>query len=564
LKITSIVQEDPGGDDESGFSLDEYVEIKPTNLIRGVDVESPVFMEDDFLEFLEEEFDYRLTGNPCGQSASGIFTFCFQAGSCSDFVDTSTVAQRRAMFDALDEAMAEKPPAGWNCFPEGNDPPPIEDSLADIGLDALELAGYDDPTGFAQIRAILVGICDFAPFPSFLDGAGFFTLKCLEPGEFEVAIADEDSQGTQLDISCRGEPSDKSTLSYSPTAIEIAPSASSLSHSMLVVNLLDEDGFTPGDGFEVEFHTDRCSIETSGVDTVDELVLANAMFASYSPADPASVTMIEESAAAQAKVDSTPQEDFMDSVTIGDPPTSNAAAILGCSYDDDPDVTPGIANVTVVIELEGKTDITLKAQILVVGPPAFLSITAAPANVRCGESVKIDVTVVDAVQQAVSNLTIIDATTNFGGILGGTGAVAGQAGNVVPLSSTVAETFGGIATFWLLTSETHVGSYEVVIFTGGSLTNSEWPTPEVVLPVTVACFVPEAAPAANAAAGPSAAPTAAAPSAGTVSGVIRPPSTGDGGLAGERPGGDGLVGALAAGAIAVAAGVGVFLRRLIV
>jgi hypothetical protein len=178
--------------------------------------------------------------------------------------------------------------------------------------------------------------------------------------------------------------------------------------------------------------------------------------------------------------------------------------------------------------------------------------------------VKIDVTVVDAVQQAVSNLTIIDATTNFGGILGGTGAVAGQAGNVVPLSSTVAETFGGIATFWLLTSETHVGSYEVVIFTGGSLTNSEWPTPEVVLPVTVACFVPEAAPVANAAAGPSAAPTAAAPSAGTAAGVIRPPSTGDGGLAGERSGGDGLVGALAAGAIAVATGVGVFLRRLIV
>jgi hypothetical protein len=37
----------------------------------------------------------------------------------------------------------------------------------------------------------------------------------------------------------------------------------------------------------------------------------------------------------------------------------------------------------------------------------------------------------------------------------------------VPLSSTVAETFEGVAIFYLITSSAHHGPYEVIVSTGG-------------------------------------------------------------------------------------------------
>jgi hypothetical protein len=128
----------------------------------------------------------------------------------------------------------------------------------------------------------------------------------------------------------------------------------------------------------------------------------------------------------------------------------------------------------------------------------------------------------------VSEHTRVEAVTNAGGVLGGTGAVAGNAGPVVPISSTVAETFSGVATFYLLTSEQHSGPYEVVVTTGGSgsvtnLLGGVFSTPPVSAQATVSCTIPTvAAPVAPVA------PTVTAPRTGQ--GTISPPNTGDAGL----------------------------------
>ena len=104
----------------------------------------------------------------------------------------------------------------------------------------------------------------------------------------------------------------------------------------------------------------------------------------------------------------------------------------------------------------------------VIGPPHTLTVAAAPSTLRCGEKATVTATVKDSIGQNVSEHTRVEAVTNAGGVLGGTGAVAGLAGPVVPISSTVAETFNGVATFYLLTSEQHSGPYEVVVTTGGA------------------------------------------------------------------------------------------------
>ena len=177
--------------------------------------------------------------------------------------------------------------------------------------------------------------------------------------------------------------------------------------------------------------------------------------------------------------------------------------------------------------------------------------TAAPSKVVCGEKATILVTVTDAINQKVSDHTVVELITNFGGVIGGTGATLAFPGvnPVTPLSSGAAETFGGVATAYLLTSSAHVGPYEVVAAAGGShlgyygigfdresklteinLTdgildnyavygiyarNGVFSTPVVTSQVTVTCTA--------------GAPAVTAPNTGT--GTISPPNTGDAGLA---------------------------------
>ena len=175
----------------------------------------------------------------------------------------------------------------------------------------------------------------------------------------------------------------------------------------------------------------------------------------------------------------------------------------------------------------------------------MIEVSAAPATVRCGEKIEVKAKVGDAIGQFVSNQTVLEAVTNIGGILGGTGAVAGRAGPAVPISSTVAETFDGVATFFLLTSEMNAGPYEIVIVAGSNIAGKNGPyysTP-VTVQVQVSCIPGSALQAVAAAAPPSAAPAApvaAAPASvppppqltapRTGFGTITPPNTGDAGL----------------------------------
>jgi hypothetical protein len=420
--------------------------------------------------------------------------------------------------------------------------------MAEKGRQALIKAGYPDPD---ILTAVVISACDndIFPDPSILDGVGFVEVTCVEPGNFQLSFADArsdlpvdrpDPTTASLKIVCKGSPAENSVFTAFPGVLEIVPAMGSVSHSLITVTLLDEEGKPPESDYDVDFSVDRCSVETSGVDTADELVIASGIFTNFKVNVPETATAIEESAAAQAEVDSQFSSDTMKSIDLGDPASSFAAAILGCNPQDAPGTTPGVATIKVIIHVEGDQDVVLSAQLRVVGPPAVLTATASPTSVRCGEKAEIKVTALDAVRQAVSNHTLVEAVTNLGGVLGGTGAVAGEAGPVVPLSSTVAETFDGIATFYLITSDFHTGPYEVVITTGGagSVTTSlggVFSTPAQVTQVSVVCTDPQPAPAGAAAAAPSSsgqAPAVTAPRTG--GGFVVPPNTGDGGLADEQ------------------------------
>jgi hypothetical protein len=121
----------------------------------------------------------------------------------------------------------------------------------------------------------------------------------------------------------------------------------------------------------------------------------------------------------------------------------------------------------------GVPNIVLTATITVVGPPASITVAAAPTSLNCGEKATITVTVKDSAGQNVSDRTRVELVTNFGGVIGGTTATLGPVsvtgGNVYPISSSSAETFNGVATAYLLTSTDHVGPYEVVAAAGGSV-----------------------------------------------------------------------------------------------
>jgi hypothetical protein len=117
----------------------------------------------------------------------------------------------------------------------------------------------------------------------------------------------------------------------------------------------------------------------------------------------------------------------------------------------------------------GYDDIVLTVTVTVIGTPASITVSASPTSLRCGEKATITATIKDSAGQNVSDHTRVELVTNMGGVLAGTGAVtAGLGAGVVPVSSTVAETFAGVATAFLITSEVTTGPYEVVVTAGGS------------------------------------------------------------------------------------------------
>ena len=311
--------------------------------------------------------------------------------------------------------------------------------------------------------------------------------------------------------------------------VEITPALGSISYSLIVVSFVDEDNTPILEGPEVDFSTDRCEFYDKDGLTQDQFEGENGateVFTDYNPKDP------DTAAAVQDYVDNLPSPDPEVSAE-GDTFTLTAdfgnweagdtvvAVLVDCS---DNDIEPGIATVNWRLPTEGE-DVKGDRKITVVGPPAIVTVEAEPSGgLRCGEKTRITVRVRDAAGQNVSDHTLIEAVTNLGGVLGGTGAVSSGAGPTVPVSSTVAETFDGQAIFFLLTSDSHVGPYEVVIAAGelGSVnTGVLGGLPKGL--VTVSCSVP---------------PTPVSPTQNTgTAGIsppstgISPPSTGDAGLA---------------------------------
>jgi hypothetical protein len=256
--------------------------------------------------------------------------------------------------------------------------------------------------------------------------------------------------------------------------------------------------------------------------------------------------------------------------------------LSACLYVDGdlaPGTTPGKANLTAIVEnnyfgaaynplgFSVPQNLVVTGTVTVVGPPASVKVAASPTSVQCGEKSTITATVTDSVGQNVSDHTRVELVSNYGSTIGGTGATLGFPGQglVNPISSSAAETFSGVATAFLLTSTEHVGPYEVVVATGGSTAGwlgiagptygpsgsvGAWPsqtvnqsvgsfsTAPVSAQVTVTCALPSvAAPVV---------PPIVAPRTGE---GIRPPNTGDAGLADSSGGSMAFV---LAGAVAFA------------
>ncbi len=107
---------------------------------------------------------------------------------------------------------------------------------------------------------------------------------------------------------------------------------------------------------------------------------------------------------------------------------------------------PGSADLTVIVGKASAPATTVKKAITVVGPAASITMAAVPSSVRCGESVTITILLKDSMGQNVLNESEVVLYTNYGGVL----------------APRVARTYGGVATTFLLTSEAHLGPYEVV------------------------------------------------------------------------------------------------------
>ncbi len=199
------------------------------------------------------------------------------------------------------------------------------------------------------------------------------------------------------------------------------------------------------------------------------------------------------------------------------------SACYFASFPGAPTAAPGPVVVTILVDRPGVESLTGTVTITVVGPPFAITVTARPTSLTCGENAVLTASVKDSVGQKVSDQTRVDFVTNLGGVLAGSGLSLGSPliGPVSPLSSTSVETFGGVATAVLVTSEVTTGPYVVVATSGGTGLGGVFSTRPVVAQVTVNCArtTPVPVPA-----------TVTAPRTGT---GIAAPNTGDAGLVGS-------------------------------
>ena len=537
---------------------DDYENINATNSVGDLEVGIAGEDDDDF-DTWDEDFwldinaDAKLSPDAtvCGRSTrAALIEFIDRSGFCPNFIGeqlsvaqffgcvdfsaTSTVvndppsaAQITAIVNAIDTQLN----AGEiDCDAIGD---AVEDALIDLGGMLESEAGEAD----LAIQEWCMGDQTMGvDWPS--DGFAFFDVTCVSAGTYQISAFDqfEADNAMSIQVTCLGYPTSASTIAALPASVEIVPAPGNVAHSLIVVTLLDAAGNSTFEGIEVQFTTDRCSIEAVAA---ADVAAARTLFNALNVNVPSTAAAIEASAFAAAAPDATPTVDLARAVVITTPAPADsppgtastsvtrAAAVLHCDPQHAVGATPGVANVIATIGAPG-TDVILSTRVTVVGPPASITVAASPTTVRCGEKATITATVKDAIGQNVSEHTRVEAITNAGGVLAGTGAVANQAGLVTPISSTVAETFSGVATFFLLTSEQHTGAYEVVVTSGGtgalgSALGGVFSTAPVSAQATVTCTLPQAA--------APAAPTASVTAPRTGTGGITPPNTGEAGLA---------------------------------
>lgn len=350
------------------------------------------------------------------------------------------------------------------------------DELSDIAEDAY--LNSEDPTAVigAQFNDAIGDQCEFGNLPG-LNIASFAAVDvtCEEAGEFDLSFILQqvpfEGKTAQIEVTCVGE-IDEIELTATPSTVEIVPALGNTSYSLIVANLMDEFGDPISGSVNVVFRTDRCEfLDEDGLSEAD-LEIALALFDDFDLNDPDTADDIEDFIDTLEEDHDDVSNDvasvvLTDDFGAFDEDDNVAGIILDCS---DEDIAPGIADITAEVDIDDG-DPSASTTVKVVGPPvAPLVVAADRTSVICGERVQITVTVKDAAGQPVSDHTLLEAVTNAGGVLGGTGAVAGEFGLVSPLSSTVAETFNGVATFWLITdNETTPGpfNYEILIATGG-------------------------------------------------------------------------------------------------
>jgi hypothetical protein len=558
--ITSVVD----GNYFEGTFEDDHEEIDPTTSVFDLENWTLDGAEDDLLEDLANDYGYEPEENVCGDSEEDIL---------DDLVDSIFSDVFQLILDGIEAGEICTAPVGQTATCVGTDADGIDDLDIDCDVTATggtcsvpgqvneaaiatELAeaivsegGFPDCTALGnfaedlatntagsatafvgfQFNDYINDICvagdlDFDGIILGGDDLVVVDVTCEEAGEFEITFAnvDEDDDTLSLDVQCVGEV-DEGIITATPNKVEIVPALGSVSYSLIVVELLDEDG-EPALGGSVDFSTNRCEFLDEDGLTEEEFVAIADLFDDLH---------VNDAASAQAIEDATLDEDDPDDVSNDvasftldddagafDEGDTLAAIILDCS---DPGTTPGVAAVSFQVDQEG-ADVVGSINVTVVGPPASITVTASPDTLRCGEKATVTISVKDTAGQAVSPHTKVEVITNAGGVLAGTGAVAGLAGPVVPISSTVAETdASGNTTVFLLTSEQHSGAYEVVATSGGSgavtsVLGGLFSTQPVSAQDTVTCSLAAAA---------APAPTVTAPRTGQ---GITPPSTGDAGL----------------------------------
>jgi len=366
------------------------------------------------------------------------------------------------------------------------------------------------------------------------------TFSCNGASVQTITIDQDDADDeVEFRIMCKGR-AENVSISATPTTVESDPAAFNTAFSLIRVVITDAAGNPVLPGTDVDFKADRCTISSDNVDTLEERneVLFNegvgpspipgvnlqdidaefgtpplenyVTIAAYSLAGGASYGATTSMDAIEVDTNAFPDDEDGGNGD-GVPNHSEALAILNALGCD-----PGPVVVSVEVD-GGGPDAEGEITVNVIGPPAFITVVAAPTELICGEKAEITISATDALNQGVSDFTAIEVVTNFGGVVAGTGTSLLDLQPVNPLSSTTAILYDGSATAYLLTSDKHIGSYEVLAAhrsTGDEVT--------VVNQVTVTCT-------------DGVAPTITPPDTGT--GEIRPPNTGDAGLATGSAGG---------------------------